>query len=201
MNYWKELEIERIENPFMDIPEQNVGLSLFENKLLKEYIAQNGQPGMCDFSQKMDTVVTLRDLIIFIYDLLANYYGDIDNEGVGWDSSLEKDPTPGFHSECGGYVVPNHRSYYDDIATLLFENRFIVNDDRLFQVIVDNFPSIRWIEKDPYGLTESEERAIDWREIKHKSLGWSQDIIIRICLLLIELVFLTCLRPFNQYRR
>lgn len=139
---------------------------------MRSFISKNGYPGVCDFSHEKDTVISLQDLIIFIHDLLSNYYGDVDNEGVGWDRSLEDDPAPGFHTECGGYVVPDNRHYFDDISLLLISNGFLVEDDNVFNAIVENFPEIRWIEKDPYGLTDDEERAIDWREIKRKASVW-----------------------------
>lgn len=178
MGYFKELEIERMEDPFYDAPTNLVGATLFENRLLKESFAKYGTQGVCSYSGNNDLVMPLKDIIIEIYEIVMSHYGDADNEGVGWDSHFDKDEdddTPGFYKGGGGYIIPENRSYYTDASELLSENGLIVKNEQLWNDIVFSFPSVNLVEKDPYGLNEGEEREIDWREISQNALDWKEN--------------------------
>lgn len=173
MGYWKEREIERMENPFIEIPAKNVGSGNFRNKLLKDFFNKYGTPGMCSYSGNNDVVMPLDSVVKEIYGIVSEYYGDADNEGLGWDSHFDKDDdTPGFYKGGGGYIIPDNRNYYTDAEDLLSENGLIVSNENLWNDIVTYFPAINFVEKDPYGLNEGEEREIDWREISRNALDW-----------------------------
>ena len=172
MGYYKELEIERMEDSFMDVPSYSVGISLVGNQLLKEYIISEGESGVCKYSGRHETVIPFDSLLRKIHEIILDHYGDPDNEGVGWNSHFEDGGDCGFREEGGGYVVPDNRSFYTEIGSLLEKNGFVVNDAKLYSDIVENFPAIKLIEKDPYGLNETEERLIDWREISAKATEW-----------------------------
>jgi hypothetical protein len=171
MGRCKEFMMKNIEHPFQNVPTHLVSEHLFKNRLLRNYILCNGSDGVCHYTDGFITVLPLKNIVIFINDILSKYFGAPDNEAVGWDSSFEDEGDKSiFHKELGGYIVPGNRKIYTDIAELLYENKFVVDDEALHRDIIDAFGEICLIQQDPYGLTEDEERFLDWRYIVENSI-------------------------------
>lgn len=174
MGRYKEFIMENMEHPFQNVPTHFVSIHLFRNKLLQDYILKNGFDGVCHYTGDFTKVLSLKSIVIFINDILSKYFGNPDNEAVGWDSGLEDDGDEStFHKELGGYIVPGNRKIYTDMNELLYENNFVVDNEALFADIVDAFGDICLIQQDPYGLTEDEERFLDWRYIVENTIKMS----------------------------
>lgn len=166
----KDYIIYQDENPLSSVPDKMVASHHFGNNLIQDYIQNNGIDGVCSYCGDHTTVCALRSVVEEIDRIIMMYYGDPDNEGVGWDSSFYKENVQGFHAAGNGYILPDKRTYYDDISILLLKNGFLVNNDELREDIVDALSyHIHLVEKDPYGLTEAEERWIDWEYIKESA--------------------------------
>ncbi len=176
MGLVKKMMMEREEAPFPNIPSRYASIDLFKNAYLYAQLEEHCFKGICSYTQKQTRVCSLRDIILSINTILTMHYGDPDNEAVGWDSSSKEDyEGTGFHRECGGYILPDNRKIYTDIYELLCDNDFIVDHNRLLEDIIDNFGSIRFIQQDPYGLTDAEERLYDWRYITEHSIKMMKD--------------------------
>jgi hypothetical protein len=126
----KEMMIEMEQDPFYGVSDRLVSAHLFENKLVRDFVLKNGFDGVCSYCGDMTKVLPLKSIVEEIDRIILRYFGEPDNEGVGWDSGFENDAT-GFHSEGGGYIVPNNKPYYDDMHELLFCTGFEVKDDDL----------------------------------------------------------------------
>ena len=161
----KEMMIEMEQDPFFGVSTKLVSAHLFENKLIRDFVLKKGVDGVCSYCGDMTKVLPLKAIVQEIDGIILQYFGEPDNEGVGWDSGFEDD-APGFHSEGGGYIVPNNKPYYDDMHELLLWTGFEVKDDDL-EHDISNALSYHFslIEKDPYGLNGAEERILDWRYI------------------------------------
>ncbi len=165
----KEMMIEMEQDPFYGVSERLVSAHLFNNRLVHEFVLGNGFDGVCSYCGNMTKVLPLKSIVEEIDRIILQYYGEPDNEGVGWDSGFEND-APGFHSECGGYIVPNNKPYYDDMHELLLRTGFKVKDDDLEHDISDALSyHFCLIEKDPYGVNAAEERWIDWSILKKRA--------------------------------
>lgn len=166
--------MEMEQDPFYGVSERLVSAHLFKNRLIHEFVMKNGFDGTCSYCGDMTKVLPLRSVVEEIDRIILQYFGEPDNEGVGWDSGF-KDDTPGFHSEGGGYIVPNNKPYYDDMHELLLWTGFEVLDDDLEHDISDALSyHFCLIEKDPYGVNEAEERWIDWRVIRKKAVEMAE---------------------------
>lgn len=173
MGKYKEIEMEWMEDPYYGVPDTPVGMTSFSNKLILNYFKKNGCKGICEYTGNEDTIIPLKELVMEISKIIDKHYEETDDAGLGWDPDLEDDgKVPGFHTEQNGYVVPDDRRSYDDMAEFLYENGFECNNDDILEAIANALPYESLIEKDPYGMTESEERIIDWKEIVRKSPEW-----------------------------
>lgn len=171
----KDMMMEREDNPYMDIPDKYVSGHLFHNKLIRDYVLTKGFDGVCSYCNDETKVLPLKSVVKMIDSIIMKYYGDPDNEGVGWDSSFEGD-VPGFHSEAGGYILPNNRYYYDNMRDFLLGTGFETQNEILFSDIVEGLSHhMHLVDKDPYGENEAEERWIDWRIIKEKAMKMAKD--------------------------
>lgn len=176
MGRYKESMIESVEYLFQNVPTYFVSIDLFNNKLIKDYISKKGINGQCHYTGHCTKVLPLKDIVIFINEILSQHFGDPDNEAVGWDSGFEDEGCDSiFRKELGGYIVPGNRKIYTDIKELLFENKFSVSEEALFDDIADAFGEICLIQQDPYGLREDEERFLDWRIIVENSIKMYND--------------------------
>lgn len=166
----KELMIEMEQDPFYGVSRRLVSAYLFKNKLVHDFVLKNGFDGICSYCGDFTKVLPLRTVVEEIDRIILQYYGDPDNEGVGWDSGFEDD-APGFHTEGGGYIVPDNKPYYDDMHELLFWTGFEVGNYDLEQDISEALGyHYCLIEQDPYGLNAAEERTVDWRHIKERAI-------------------------------
>ena len=171
----KELMLEMEQEPLSDVPDRLVSAHLFKNKLVHDYVFKHGFDAECSYCGDNTKVLPLKSIVEFIDNLILKYYGEASNVGLGWDSGFEND-TPGFHQEGGGYIVPNNKSYYDDMHQLLFDNGFQVDDDDLEKDIADALSYHDALtEQDPYGLNEAEEIWVDWRIIKERAIKMAQE--------------------------
>ena len=165
------------------VSDKLVSEQLFRNKLVRDYVHDNGTDGVCSYTGVTSKVLPLRLIAEYVDSIILQYYGDPDNEAVGWDSGFEDD-TPGFHCEGGGYILPNGKHYYDDMSDLLSATDFAVNNDELERDIIDALSyHVHLVEKDPYGLDDEEIRLLDWHIIKDRAMemartGSSVDEII-----------------------
>ena len=158
------------QDPFYGVSNRLVSAHLFKNRLVHEFVMKNGYDGVCSYCGDVAKVLPLRTVVEEINRIILQYYGDPDNEGVGWDSSFEDD-APGLHSEGGGYIVPNNKPYYDDMHELLFGTGFEVGNYELEQDISKALGChYCLIEQDPYGLNMAEERILDWRYLKDRAI-------------------------------
>lgn len=170
----KEMMIEMEQDPFYGVSDRLVSAHLFENKLVRDFVLKNGFDGVCSYCGDMTKVLPLKSIVEEIDRIILLYFGEPDNEGVGWDSGFENDAT-GFHSEGGGYIVPNNKPYYDDMHELLFCTGFEVKDDDLESDIASALSyHFSLIEQDPYGLNAAEERQLDWRYIVSTAMKMAQ---------------------------
>lgn len=162
--------IELEQHPLTGVSDRLVSAHLFRNKLVRDFVLQNGFDGVCSYCRDMTKVIPLKTVVEEIDRIILKYYGDPDNEDVGWDSGFEDD-APGFHSKGSGFIVPDDKPYYDDMHQLLLETGFKVDDDELEQDITEALSyHFCLIEQDPYGLNAAEERVYDWRYIKERSI-------------------------------
>lgn len=167
----KELMIEMEQDPFYGGSNRLVSAHLFKNRLVHEFVMKNGFDGVCSYCGDVAKVLPLKSIVEEIDRIILQYYGDPDNEGVGWDSSFEDD-APGFHSEGGGYIVPDNKPYYDDMHELLSKTGFEVGNYELEQDISKALGyHYCLIEQDPYGLNSAEERILDWQHIKERAIN------------------------------
>lgn len=119
--------------------------------------------------EKKCIVAPLKEVVIYVRDKILNYYGDPDNEGVGFDSGFEEDNEPySWHSD-NGYILPPNREIYDT-EELMWKERFWTYDDSLTQDIIDCFGYRRWVYLDPYGLNDDEEMSLKWKEYCSKTI-------------------------------
>lgn len=168
--------IENREHPFQNVPNYLVSIHLFKNKLIQNHIEENGFNGVCHYTNNFTKVLSLKNIVIFINDILSKYFENPDNETVRWDPECDDDSNEStFHKELGGYMVPGNRRIYTDMEKLLKDNLFAVdvNYKTLFTDIVNAFGDIRLIQQDPYGLTEDEERFLDWKYIVENTIKMS----------------------------
>lgn len=158
------------------MPGKSVAVHLFKNKLVKEFAFQHSFDGVCDYCGKKTKVLPLSIVVGYIDGIIGEYYGDPDEEGVGWDSTLDRDAISGFHSEGGGYIVPNNRAYFDEMSELLLRNGFVVESDSLWTDIASALSyHARLVERDPYGLNPAEIRWVDWQMIKSRAIGMARE--------------------------
>lgn len=171
----KEMMIEMEQDPFYGVSDRLVSAHLFENKLVRAFVLKNGFDGVCSYCNDETKVLPLKSIVKEIDRIILQYFGEPDNEGVGWDSGFEGD-APGFHLEGGGYIVPNNKPYYDDMHELLFCTGFEVKDNYLEKDIADALSfHDALIEQDPYGLNEAEERWVDWRIMKQSAIQMAKE--------------------------
>lgn len=170
----KELWMEIESDPFYGVSDKLASVHLLKNNLVHDAAMEVAFDGVCSYCGDFTKVVRLRTLVEIVDEIVLRYFGEPDNEGVGWDSHFEKD-IPGFHDEGGGYIVPDNRKYFDSIKELFFEYGLIVDSDDLEDDIADALGyHFCLIEKDPYGLNPSEERWVDWRIIKKSAIKMAQ---------------------------
>ena len=167
----KEIMIKMEQYPFYGVSDRLVSAHLFGNKRVREFVLKNGFDGFCSYCGDMTKVLPLRSIVEYIDSIILKYFGDPDNEGLGWDSHFGDEKTLGFHDEEGGYITPDNRSFYNDMRQLLFETGFHVDDDDLETDIADALSyHIHLVEKDPYGLNGTEDRWVDWQIIKEEAM-------------------------------
>lgn len=166
----KEMMMEMEQDPFYGVSDRLVSAHLFRNRLVHDFVMNNGIDGVCSYCGDFTKVLPLKTIAEEIDRIILQYFGEPENEGVGWDSGFENDAT-GFHIEGGGYIVPDNKPYYDDMHELLLWTGFEVDNDELEQDIADALSyHFCLIEQDPYGLNAAEERELDWRYIKKTAI-------------------------------
>ncbi|MDT3388186.1 MAG: RES family NAD+ phosphorylase [Bacteroidota bacterium] len=169
MGLAKEMMIEEMDNPFASVPEKYVSVQLLDNILLQDFANRFGIEGTCSYSGSNGKVVPLIRLVEEVDRIILLYFGEPDNEGVGWDSGFEND-APGFHSEGNGYIVPDNKVYYDDMHAFLYEWGFSAKNEDLKDDIAKALGyHYCLIEQDPYGLNDAEVRAVDWKMIQESA--------------------------------
>lgn len=172
MGYYKDLEIARMEDPLHDAPEFLVGISCFENRLIREHIISVGDVGICHYSGIREETLPLKDILRFILDIVNSYFTDPADE-AGWDRDLDDDgPVPGFVKMGSGYVVPVNKLHYYSTEELLEGECLYVNNSTLYGDILQYMPEQYWVERDLYGLNDQEIKAFDWHEIMKKASDW-----------------------------
>lgn len=177
MGYYKELEIERMQDPLFDVPNIIVGVSCFGNQLIISYIKRNGKVDICHYTGRKELTISLKVILRYILDIINEYFTDPVNE-AGWDRHLDEEGSvPGFIKMGDGYVVPQYKAHYEYTEDLLQCEGLETSCNELYQDIVGYLPENMWVEKDLYGLNDSEIKSIDWQEIVSKAPRWiEQDL-------------------------
>lgn len=172
MGHYKDLEIARMGDPFYGLSDKPVGISCFNNRLLRKYVDDFGSVAECSYSGKREKCLPFVDCVRKVNDIINTYFTDAANE-AGYDSHFDDDgDVGGFIKLGGGYIVPEGKTHYTDIAELLEGEALDVNDVKLKEDIREVLPEGLFVEKDLYGLNEAEERTIDWRELVRQSRTW-----------------------------
>ena len=167
MNYWKDKICEEMIQGFDTPPDKMVSAGLFPYSFIKNYIRKNGKSGLCSYTGKKSNVVHLKKIVILIRDTINDYYGDPDDEGVGFDSGFEED-APGITS-YNGYILFGDRKLLTG-EELFSAEEFWTYDDKLSEDIIECFKYCRWVYHDPYGNTESEEMESQWQKFCGKTM-------------------------------
>lgn len=179
-----ELEEKYPHSSLDNVSERLVGKALFGNDIIVDYFDKNGSLGNCSYSNIQDIVLPLNVLVRFIYDVIYIYYENIENAGLGWNSGFDRDNADDgygqdaeheFHMEQGGYILPPGKHCITDTYSFLMDNGFLCNNSDLLEDIMDGLGDINLVQKDPYGLTGDEERNVDWRIIKEKSIKMAKE--------------------------
>ena len=136
MNYWKDKICEEMSQGFDTPPDKMVSAGLFPYSFIKNYIRKNGKSGLCSYTGKKSNVVHLKKIVILIRDTINDYYGDPDDEGVGFDSGFEED-APGITS-YNGYILFGDRKLLTG-EELFSAEEFWTYDDKLSEDIIECF--------------------------------------------------------------
>lgn len=172
MGYYKELEIERMNDPFYDLDEHSVGVSCFNNNLLIDFIKQYGSKGVCSYTGKEEVIIGFKSIVEKIFEISTTYFSDAANE-AGWYRELDEDgKVPGFTKLGGGYVVPDNKTHYETSEELLIGEGLEIGNEQLLNDISKAIPDNIYVEKDIYGLNDAEIRQIDWQEIERQTPKW-----------------------------
>ena len=175
MGRFKEMILEQDVSNHANVPDKLVAVHLFKNKLVREFAFQHRIDGVCDYCGKQTEVLPLSTIVKEIDRIIMEYFGNPDDEGLGWDSTLDRDPVLGFRTEGGGYIIPNNRTYYDEMSELLFKNGFAVESESLLMDITSALGyHTCLVEQDPYGLNEAEIRWVDWKMIKDCAISMAK---------------------------
>ena len=171
----KEMMLEMEHEPLSGVSDRLVSAHLFKNKLVHDYVFKHGFDGTCSYCGDTTKVLPLRLIVEKVDSIVLRYFGDPNNEGLGWDSHFDDEDVPGFHSEGGGYITPNNRYFNDDMRQLLFDTGFRVeNDDLESDIAAALGYHMQLVEKDPYGLNGAEERWVDWQYIKQSAVNMAK---------------------------
>ena len=119
MGHYKDLEIARLGDPFYGLSDKPVGIGCFNNRLLRKYVDDFGSVAECSYSGKREKCLPFVDCVRKINDIINTYFTDAANE-AGYDSHFDDDgDVGGFIKLGGGYIVPEGKTHYTDIAELL----------------------------------------------------------------------------------
>lgn len=106
--------------------------------------------GCCSYCQNRTRVALVKDVNYFIKGGVFAFYGNPDDEGVGYDSSE------------GGYQGAS----IFDTDDMLEDANLSVDDDQLFKDIYRAFGLNNWCERDPYADRENVELNFKWKNFK-----------------------------------
>ncbi len=160
MGFTKAHMMEYEDKGYSEPPEKFVCSNHFEDSALVNFIEENSEDGICSYCKlryQNGKVLPLEILVDFIHEGISYFYGDPNDEAVGWDSSE------------GGWIGAE---VFDSYELLTDEISLEIDNDKLFDDIHGCFTDSQWCQIDPYGLTESEELISDWNNfsnlLKHK---------------------------------
>ena len=106
----KELSMEIESDSFYDLPDKFASVHLLRNSLVNDAAMQVAFDGVCSYCGDFTKVVRLRTLVEIVDDIILRYFGEPDNEGVGWDSHFEKDIASFLNSLGHGIEAVNHEA-------------------------------------------------------------------------------------------
>jgi len=137
--------------------DKNVCSKHFYDDSICKFINDESKKNICDYCHKKTNVISLEHLYEFLIEGISKFYGNPDDEGVGFDSSE------------GGYLMADVYDKYDLISDVVGLD--IIGDD-LYDDICDCFEDSLWCQTDPYNLPEDEMFIFDWKYfcdlVKHK---------------------------------
>lgn len=119
---------------------------------LAEYIRANASAHKCTYCDrrwKYPQAISFDDLVAFMTACIETEYEDAANS-VGYDSAE------------GGYLLPSM-----DGSELLGDLDLDLDNEGLLDDLAGEFSDCPWVHKDPYGLSEEEERSLDWKKFVH----------------------------------
>lgn len=166
----KELMMEEESQGFANPPEWDVCAFLFpRHALVRNFIKTTGHSGQCHFSGKQTIVVTLKELLSFIYNEFRKYYED-PAQGCSYSSSKDDEDFEGsgWHSD-NGYILPDSRRVRDTHEVFEKES-FYSTSDELDEIISSSIFGDEWVERDPYGDTLSEEMLFQWERFREDTI-------------------------------
>ena len=70
------------QHPLTGVSDRLVSSHLFRNKLVREFVLQNGFNGVYSYCGDMTKVIPLKMVVEKIDSIILKYYGDPDNEGT-----------------------------------------------------------------------------------------------------------------------
>ncbi|MGY3054037.1 hypothetical protein ACVWYG_002240 [Pedobacter sp. UYEF25] len=121
-----------------------------EDTSIQEFINKYSKEGTCSYCGAETQVAFVKDVIYFIKAGIFAFYGNPDDEGVGYDSS------------DGGYIGA---SIFD--TDDMFEDANLnVNVNQLYKDIYHAFGLNNWCEQDPYADRENVDLNFKWENFK-----------------------------------
>ena len=159
MGYFKQKLIEYDDRGYGHVPDRYVcrshfddsGIIKFFKTLENQYTDTSFSCSYCEEGEQIENAISLSELIEFICESINHFYGDANDEGVGYDSSE------------GGWMGEVFDTYdlFNDYAH--FETRPF----SIFENIRDCFNDKTWCIKNPYNFTEAEELRYTWDSFVH----------------------------------
>lgn len=171
MGWAKELRIEEEEQGYSNPPEYDVCADMFpSHAMVRDFIKGKGHQGVCHFTKKHTVVLSLKDLLRFIYDEFRTYYEDPANE-CGFSSSNDDDEykDTGWHKDYG-YILPDSRTVQTTKEVFVKEH-FSSKSKDLDMIIYSNLSCDNWVQVSPYGNTPTEELVFQWEKFSQDTIN------------------------------
>lgn len=171
----KNLMMEYEARGYSDAPDKKVCAKMFPNqRYIRELIQMKGEYGVCDYCGKEDFVLSLQNVVEFVFDEFQKIFETPDNlpfESRGiWDELAGT----GLHKECAGYILPDERSIMSTGEALFFAG-FEPDDDNISDDISGCILEDAWVLKNPFELTDEETMSHNWEEFWKNTINATKE--------------------------